>query len=372
MNKLLSLVGYGGITENHKYAVNDLPYVHDELIAAVAYGGKELAKQTEYFERIRATSLTVFNAEILRYLSENAKYTDTLLRFPEGRLTRGSQAFPLIAGQNIEQVYDLATVLQYGIFKPNGIVLYVKGTYKLRVSVRLDFQGIFKGENIFTQEVENMAAASDYVTCLQFDLSSEEYIQKIDSKVQDQLVVEIQIYQDCGIFPQEFIRIDPSIDNKTNHYDVSGGFSQGFSDGFSIGKGLLISETNPLISLRDSTIKFDVDLFISKNADALAFCFAYRVAARLLADKLTGKNLNIFTNTDREVTELHIQQTETSLKQYYKSVCNSLLFDVQSTATPPINLDGKVGFQQGGYIGATMGIDSSYDSSDNAYYGFKL
>lgn len=374
MNKLLGLVGYSGISpEGFKYAVNDLPFVHDELLKAVSYGGKTNEDMLSYFERAKSDCLNIFRSEIMNNLSKNAKYSDTLLRFPEGVLTRNTTPIDLKAGQTIQQIYDLSRVTQYGINKLGGIVIYMRGMYKMRISVRQDFQGIIKGDNIYTNEVENLTSSSDYLSCIQVDLS-DILPQAINSKTQDQLVVELQIFNDCQVMPQTFSRIEPTIENQNSLFDVSGGFSQGFSDGFSVAKGLQLPDTLPVLSLTESAVMFNVDLFISKNADRLAYCFAYRVASRLLADKITGRNLNIFTNTDLEVTQEHRDSAERLLAAEYKTVCNTLLNNVQSSANPPIVLEGTVGYELGGYLGNdTIRSDSYYGSDlDNAYYGLKI
>lgn len=363
MADIKTLVGFTGITTGHKWAVNDLPFIHDELVRGVSYGqDKSTGKLLEYFSRAKSDSYNIFTVEVLHYLACTGKFSDVLLRFPEGRKTKDSVAAPFLAGQNIAQIYNLESVLQYGKIKPTKIVLYTKGTYRLRVSVRLDFQGLMKGDNIFSQEVENNSADADFLTCHQFDLTGDEFIKKVNSKREDQLVIEIEVLSDSAIYPQTFITIDPTVEQMTKKFDITGGFSQGFSDGFSMMRGADLGITDPLISMEQGTVEFDVDAFISQNADKLAYCFAYRVGARLLGDKLTGVQLNIFTNSDPELTKMQLDQTEKSLKDVFKKTASGLLFNIQSTATPPIVLEGAVGYERGGFV----------DFSDGTYQGGRL
>ena len=360
-NKLLTLVGYEGITTGHTYAVNNLPYIHDDLLKAVAYKPQTTPDLLNYFVRARADSLINFNQEVIAYLSSNAKYSDTLLRFPEGRLTKGSEPVSLLSGQNIEQTYDIANVLQYGKFAAEKVVLYMQGPYHIRISGRFDFQGKFAGENIFTTLVLNDTSDADHNTILEIDLAAidpGDYLpllapRVINSKREDQFILEIQVYQDCKIYPQTFVVIEPTIGTMTTAFDVSGSFDQGFSDGFSTLKGESLGTINPLISLANGTIDFDVDNFISKNADGLAYCFANRVAVRLLDDKLTGRNLNWATNVDPETVQHQIDQTQKVIKDHLKTLCSKLLFNIQTTATAPIVLEGTVGTELGGFVSTT-------------------
>lgn len=372
-NKLLTLVGYEGITTGHTFSVNNLPFIHDDLLKAVAYKPEQTQDLLNYFNRIKNDTLINFNQEVIAYLSSNAKYSDTLLRFPEGRLTKGSEPVSLLAGQNIEQVYDIANVLQYGKFAAEKVLLYMQGPYHVRVSGRFDFQGMIKGENIFTTVVENNESDSDHNTILEIDLAGinpVNYIplsepRVINSKQEDQFVLEIQVYADCKIYPQTFVKIEPTINSMTTEFSVSGSFDQGFSDGFSTSKGLSLGTINPLMSLSNGTIDFDVDNFISKNAVSLAYCFANRVAVRLLVDKLTGKNLNWATNVDPETIDKQIELTQGVIKQHLKTLCSKLLFNIQTTATPPIVLDGTTGIEMGGFV-STTNDRSSYPYQDFA------
>ena len=352
LNKLLRLVGYDGITSNHSYSVNDLPFAHDELLSAVSYtNNSEQADLFEYFTKISRNSLRAFSGEVVSCLSANAKFSDTLLRFPEGKYG-GAPAIQFLSGQTVEQVYDISNVLQYGLFSPTGLLMYVKGNYYFKLSVRMDYNGLFKGGDIFSHIYNNEnAAASDFTSIIEVDLSDSEFKKVINSKTQNQVVVSIQFYQNTELYPQDFIEILPTIGNITQEFSVSGSFSQGFSDGFSIAKGSKIGTINPVISFVQSTIAFDVDAFISQNSDRLAYCFAHRIAARLLADKFAGSNLNIFTNTPVEITEMQLAQTEKSLQLQLKNVTSSLLFNIQSTATPPIELKGSTGYEMGSFVG---------------------
>lgn len=350
MNRILEIVGYEGITEGHTYAVNDLPFVHDELLANVAYQSGTLEKLKSYFSRVQTNSLRIFESEVTRALSCNAKYSDMLLRLPEGRLSKGTEPFTLLAGQNVTQTYDLTSVLQYGIVKFKGIVMYFKGNAHIRIAVRLDYQGIIKGEDIFTEDFIINTAASDMLNFKRFDLSSIDLERAIDSKSQDQLVIEIQCLGNTNIYPQDFVYFEPGLTGKTEEFAINGGFSQGFSDGFSIAKGLTMGEIKPLVSFAGTMIAFDVDAYISDNAYRLGYAFAHRVAARLLADKLTGANLNIFTNSESENTQMQMDFIEKALKQHLKMIENTLLFNIQSTQTPPIALHNGGGVTLGSYI----------------------
>ncbi len=337
-----------------------MPFVHDELVIAVNPRNTNLLQDAkDYFKRVIDSSLLVFESEVTAYLSTNAKFSDVLLRFPEGSLTENAAAVSFTAGQSIQQIYRLNSITQYGQFKPDGLLFYTKGNYHLRVSVRMDYQSIYKGEPIYTEEFEALANDTEYLDCIEIDLSGSEFIKAINSKKQDKVVIEVSFLSDCELYPQSFIEFSPGVGTASNAFDMNG-FAQGFSDGFSISLGLKLPDTKPLISLVGTTINFDVDAFISKNADRLKFCFANRIASRLLSDKLSGANLNIFTNTEREITALQIDKTEQVLKQHFKMVANALLFDVQSSSTPPMELKGKVGYEMGGYLGydyAGLGSD---------------
>lgn len=366
MNKILALVGYDGITTDHTYAVNDLPFVHDELLKNVAYNASTLDTIKEYWTRTAKNSLRIFESEVTRALSCNAKYSDMLLRLPEGRF-RGAAGYALDAGQNITQTYDLSSVAQYGIFKPKGLIVYIRGNCHFRISVRLDYQSTFIGENIFSEDVLIETAADDNMSFRRFDLSSIEYERMIDSKSQDQLVIEIQALGKTTLLPQEFVSFEPGLGAVNDVFSVAGGFSQGFSDGFSMAKGLKLGTSLPLVSFAGSMIAFNVDEFISDNAYRLAYAFAHRIAARLLSDKLTGVRLNIFTVSDRENTGLQIEFIEKALKQHLKMIESTLLFNIQSTATPPIAMHGGgidiASYVDNAYVDGNLSDEGSYPTT---------
>lgn len=368
MNKILTLVGYEGITEGHSYAVNNMPYVHDQLLASVSYSD-ELAA---YFDRKKSSALDLFKAEIITQLSKNAKFSDTLLRFPEGRIKKDEQITAL-SGQNIEQVYDLKKVVQYGIFEPKGMILYMVGNYRLRVSLYFGHSDLKRTDPIYAQIFEKADADEDYLSYIQIDLEAHpDYASKINvpinSKISDQLVIVIECLEDCTFFTQEFITIEPTISNTNTEFDVSGGFSSGFSDGFSIGRGAVLGTVNPIISLVKASIIFDIDAFVSDNARRLALYFALRVAVHLMNDKRIGKKLNILTNQDREEVAAQVMEIEAYIEKQLKVTCSSLLFNVQSTSTPPIELNGKVGYEMGSFVSAP---DYGY-SDEGAYPGFSI
>lgn len=362
MSKLLEIVGYDGITTGHRLSVNDMSYVHDELLSAVAYDATTLEKVTAYYNRVANNSHILFQSEVMNYLGTNAKFSDTLLRFPEGKLTKGAEPLTIFAGQTIEQSYDLSSVMQYGKLKLESLLLYMQGSYEINIALRLDYQDAITGENIFIDKFENLTADDDYKTVRLIDIASEIAASDLvlNSKSQDRLVIEIQAMTDCKILPQTFIKIQPTINSITQEFDIPNEFEQSFSDGFSIARGLLLDEINPIVSLVNASVTFDVAEFISKNADRLALCFALRVANRLLADKLTGKRLNIFTNTSRENTQMQIEELEIKFKQHMKMIASSLLFNIASAEVTPVELKGSVGYEMGSYIGSGHRV---YDDS---------
>lgn len=352
MSKLLQMVGYDGITNGHTYAVNDMSYVANELLPAVAYDATTTEKITEYFTKIRANTLEIFNSEVMNYLSCNAKFSDTLLRFPEGDLDATGAALAVLAGQNIQQTYDLSKVMQFGRLKLGGLLLYMKGTYNMRISIRYDYKGLLQGENLFQETYVNDTSAADHVTIREIDLSEVAGLKNpINSKRQNQLVVFIEALGDSTFLPQTFHIIPPEVDSITQEFDITGGFSQGFSAGFASGIGELLGSRNPVCSLVQSSVAFDIREYISQNAERLALAFALRVGCRILSDKLTGQRLNIFTNSDRENTKEQVAELELKIKQHLKMVASSLLFNVQSTQTPPIVLEGSTGYEMGSYLG---------------------
>lgn len=357
MNKILTLVGYEGITTNHAYAVNNMPYVHDDLLAAVSYTDELSA----YFTRKKKAALDLFKAEVMTQLSKNAKFSDTLLRFPEGRINK-SETITALEGQNIEQVYDLKRVVQYGIFEPKGLLLYMIGNYRLRVSLYFGHSDLKRTDPIYAEEFEKLDADEEYLSYIQINLEdNDDYASKINvpinSKINDQLVIVIECLSDCTFHTQEFIVIEPTITNTNSEFDITGGFSSGFSDGFSVARGALLGTVNPVISLVRASIVFDVDAFISDNARLLAVYFALRVAVHLINDTKIGKRLNILTNRDREDVREQVTEIEAYIEKQLKVTCSSLLFNVQSTSTPPIELNGKVGYEIGSFV------------SDGGYYG---
>lgn len=368
MNRLIKIVGYEGITTDHKLAVNDLPYVHDELLAAVSYSDALLT----YFERIRKTSFELFKAEVVNHLSENAKFSDVLLRFPEGELNP-EEILTALQGQAIEQVYDISTIVQYGIFAPQGMLLYMMDNYHIRVSIYFGHSGMKKGAVVYTEEFQKSDADVAEMSYIQVDFRDnatyDSAIKKaINSKVQNQLVIEIECLEDSTFYGQTFIKINPTIKSQDNEFDVDGGFSSGFSDGYSLARGEHYGIINPIVSLVKSTIQFDVDEFLSDNAERLKMFFGLRIATRLLGDKLSsgsGKRLNIFTNSDRELTREQIEEINSYIKKELKYTCASLLFNINSTSTPPIELNGSVGYE----IGTLVDMDRvGGDLSDEGAY----